>query len=186
MFAAKNHESLKAKAEKPSAQGNAKSGAPGRVQVNPLWHQFATRVQAKPTVNAPDGPSEREAERTADIQSPLPVASSAEEGQPLEAGIRGPMERFFQHRLDQVRVFCGADSRHAAEAHGAYALTHGQNIHLGPRGQSLPGKQKKALLAHEAAHTIQQRAAPPATQLSALTPDAEASPQERQAGGLSF
>lgn len=115
-----------------------------------------------------------------------PAVESAEGGQPLEAGLRRPLERFLQRPLDRVRVFTGPESQEAAESHGAYALTHGQNIHLGARGQGLSGGAQRALLAHEATHTVQQGAsAAPSVQLSSLTPDAEGSPQERQAEGLS-
>jgi Domain of unknown function (DUF4157) len=109
----------------------------------------------------------------------------ADRGQPLEAGLRGPLEQFFERPLDQVRVFFGPSSRRAAESLDAYALTHGQDIHVGERGRSLPARQQRALFAHEVAHTIQQGDAASAPQLSALTPDAADSPAERQADGLS-
>jgi hypothetical protein len=66
VFAAKNHESSKTKAEKTPAQVNAKGETAERVQVNPLWNLLATGVQAKLTVSAPDDPYEREADRVAD------------------------------------------------------------------------------------------------------------------------
>jgi hypothetical protein len=95
------------------------------------------------------------------------------------------MERFFQRPLDEVRVHSGPESRRAADSYGAYALTYGQDIHLGSRGESLPGGQMKGLLAHETAHTIQQGHAQPVTQLSAVAPEGEGSPAEQQASGLS-
>lgn len=127
-----------------------------------------------------------EGEAAEAVAPETPSASNAGEGQPLEAGVRHPLEQFLQRPLDRVRVHTGPDSREAAESHGAYALTYGQDIHLGDRGQSLQGSQRTALLAHEATHTAQQgEASSPAVQLSSLTPDAEDSPQERQAEGLS-
>lgn len=79
MFAAKNHESSKTKAEKTPAPVNAKGETAERVQVNPLWNLLATGVQAKLTVSAPDDPYEREADRVADqvMRMPQPVVQRA-------------------------------------------------------------------------------------------------------------
>ncbi len=177
--------------------GRAHGSAP--VPINPVWGRMALAVQTKRAVGRetqqvaarPELGGNLSGEhpgqtggRTAQIQAAVPPGASAQEGQPLEAGIRNPLERFFQHPLDRVRVFSDAESRHAAGSHNAYALTFGQDIHLGDMAQSLSVKEKKALFAHEVAHTIQQRDAPPATQPGALTPDAQTSPQERQADGL--
>lgn len=107
---------------------------------------------------------------------------AAENGRPLDAGLRHPLEQFFQRPLDQVRVFSGPGSQRAVESLDAYAFTHGQDIHLGEKGQSLPERQQRGLFAHEVAHTIQQSNATCAPQ---LTPDAAQSPAERQADGLS-
>lgn len=170
MSALHNHNQTQASSESRSER--ASPTLAGKAPRNHLWQSLALRpasVQSKQT----------------DEHSGDGGAIRAEEGQPLDAGIRNPMERFFQHRLDQVRVFSGTESRHAAESLGAFALTLGQNIHLGARAETLPANQRKALLAHEAAHTLQQRQSPPAPQLSALAPDSESSPQEQQADALS-
>lgn len=105
-----------------------------------------------------------------------------EQGRPLEDGLRRPMEHFFQRPLAGVRVFSGPSSHRAVESLGAYALTHGQDIHLGDRGRSLPAPQQRGLFAHEVAHTIQQRSASPH---GALKPDDADTPAERQADALS-
>jgi hypothetical protein len=116
----------------------------------------------------------------------VPIHSvQAEQGRPLEAGLRRPLEQFFQYPLADVRIFSGPSSRRAVESLGAYALTHGQDIHLGERGRSLPAPQQRGLFAHEVAHTIQQRAATSASQPGALEPDAADTPAERQADALS-
>jgi hypothetical protein len=128
-----------------------------------------------------DGENDRlesQARLTADAVVP-------QQGQPLETGIRRPMEQFLQQPLDQVRVFSNPESRRAGESLGAFAVTVGQNIHLGARGEELQGNQRKALLAHEAVHTVQQRGVPPAPQLSASTPEPQAGPGEQTAEGLS-
>jgi hypothetical protein len=116
----------------------------------------------------------------------IPIHSvQAEQGRPLETGLRRPLEQFFRYPLADVRIFSGPSSRRAVESLGAYALTHGQDIHLGERGRSLPAPQQRGLFAHEVAHTIQQRAATSASQLGALEPDAADTPAERQADALS-
>jgi hypothetical protein len=114
----------------------------------------------------------------------IPVAAPGEAGRPLEAAVRGPLERFFRQPLGGVKVFSGPGSRGAAESLGAYALTLGQNIHLGAAGEALPGNRRQALLAHEVVHTLQQRHAPPEPQPGPLAPEPHDSPQERQAAGL--
>ena len=170
----------------PSRKANAepapvKASAPKRTTAepapNPVWTGLALGHQRRPTIGAPDHPP--------DTREALTALSSAAPGQPLAATIRNPLERFFQRPLEGVRVFSDPGSRRAARFHNAYALTLGQNIHLGDMGQSLSGKSKQALLAHEVAHTIQQRDAPPAPQPDALTPGPQNGPQERQADGLS-
>jgi hypothetical protein len=124
---------------------------------------------------------ESQARHTADTVAPV----ATQPGQPLETGIRRPMEQFLQQPLDQVRVFSSPESRRAGESLGAFAVTVGQNIHLGTRGEELQGNQRKALLAHEAVHTVQQRDIPPATQFGASTPEPQAGPEEQTAEGLS-
>jgi hypothetical protein len=116
----------------------------------------------------------------------IPIHSvQPEQGRPLEAGVRRPLEQFFQYPLADVRIFSGPNSRRAVESLGAYALTHGQDIHLGERGWSLPAPRQRGLLAHEVAHTLQQRTATSASQLGALEPDGADTPAERQADALS-
>src|SRR5436190_14800159 len=61
-------------------------------------------------------------------------SGEAEQGRSIEAGLRSPLEQFFQQPLGDVRVFSGPSSRRVVESLGAYALTHGQDIHLGERG----------------------------------------------------
>jgi hypothetical protein len=116
----------------------------------------------------------------------IPIHSGeAEQGRPLEDGLRRPMEHFFQRPLAEVRIFSGPSSHRAVESLGAYALTQGQDIHLGDRGRSLPAPQQRGLFAHEVAHTIQQRSATPASPHGALKPDAADTQAERQADALS-
>jgi hypothetical protein len=79
VFTATSRESPKTKAEGTSGRPRSKIETPDRVQANPLWHQLATRVQAKLTVSSPDEPYEREADRVADqvMRMPEPVVQRA-------------------------------------------------------------------------------------------------------------
>src|SRR3954454_5514058 len=80
-------------------------------------------------------------------------------GQPLEMETRAEMQSAFGHDFSHVRVHAGPQASASAEAVHAAAYTVGQHIvfghgHLDP--QSATGR---AILAHELAHTIQQKSA---------------------------
>ena len=183
-------QSAPAKQQAGSSQSTRDAWAPsqeaGRGSAVPLYSRDQSVLPLTPEAATGQSGASSESETEAGrADGAAPVASSAGEGQPLEAGLRHPMERFFQRPLDKVRVHSGPESRRAADSHGAYALTYGQDIHLGARGESLPRGQMRGLLAHETAHTIQQGHAQPVTQLSAVAPEGEGSPAEQQASGLS-
>jgi len=85
-------------------------------------------------------------------------------GQPLPGGVQGRLESALGTDLAGVRVHTGERSAQAAEGLGANAYTVGQDIHFAP-GQYAPGSQQgDRLIAHEVAHTVQQRGAGPAVQ----------------------
>lgn len=77
MLATKSRESAKTKAEGKSGSKQPKIEAAEKAQINPLWTQLATRVQAKLTVGASDDPLEREADRVADQVMRMPDLSSS-------------------------------------------------------------------------------------------------------------
>lgn len=66
MFTATSREPPKTKAEGTPARMKPKVETAKRIQANPLWHQLATRVQAKLTVSAPGDAHEREADQVAE------------------------------------------------------------------------------------------------------------------------
>jgi hypothetical protein len=74
-------------------------------------------------------------------------------GNPLAPPMRAEMERGFGTDLSHVRVHTGAGSQDAARAIQARAFTKGADIYLG-HGESALDRR---LMAHEVAHTIQQR-----------------------------
>lgn len=91
-------------------------------------------------------------------------AAARSNGAPLPDEVRGRFEQSLGADLSSVRVHTGAESAHAARAVGAKAYTTGQDIHFGA-GQYQPSDAFGLhLLAHEVAHTVQQRGGPATTQ----------------------
>jgi hypothetical protein len=90
------------------------------------------------------------------------------------------MEARFGQDFGAVRIHADARAASSAVAVGALAYTVGSHVVFGA-GQYAPGSPAgRALLAHELAHTIQQRGArPPAGDASALVP--ASGPAEREA-----
>jgi len=78
-------------------------------------------------------------------------------GQPLDTATRSFMEPRFGHDFGQVQVHTSASAATTARALNARAYTVGQNIAF-DAGQYSPGTTVgRQLLAHELAHTLQQR-----------------------------
>jgi predicted DNA-binding ArsR family transcriptional regulator len=79
------------------------------------------------------------------------------QGAPLDEEARRFFEPRFGHSFSRVRVHTGRVAAESAEAVQARAYTVGQNIVFGA-GQFAPrGENGQRLLAHELAHTVQQR-----------------------------
>ncbi|MBE2222689.1 MAG: DUF4157 domain-containing protein, partial [Anaerolineae bacterium] len=92
-------------------------------------------------------------------------------GRSLDSQTRAFMESRFGHSFNQVRVHTGDTAARASSALGADAFAFGQNIWFN-RGLYNPGSESgQHLLAHELAHTLQQRggAVTPQTKLSVGT-----------------
>jgi Domain of unknown function (DUF4157)/APOBEC-like N-terminal domain len=89
---------------------------------------------------------------------PMAVAQrqAASGGQPLAPAVRMALEESFQMDMEGVRVHSDSRAQGAASGLSARAFTHGPNIVLGP-GES---EMDLGLMAHEAAHVVQQQSAP--------------------------
>ncbi len=115
--------------------------------------------------------------------SHVPVAPAAiagySAGRPLGAATRSTMEAGFGHDFSGVRVHTDVDDGRSAEQLGAHAYTVGNDVYFAP-GRYEPTRRAGArLLAHELAHTIQQRGA---SELHAAGPiDLPGSPLELEA-----
>jgi Domain of unknown function (DUF4157) len=78
-------------------------------------------------------------------------------GDRLDVGTRSFMEPRFGYDFSAVRIHTDARAAESAEAVGALAYTVGQDVVFG-HGQYIPGTQVgRKLLAHELAHTVQQK-----------------------------
>jgi hypothetical protein len=89
---------------------------------------------------------------------PMAVAQrqASSGGQPLAPAVRMALEESFQMDMEGVRVHSDSRAQGAASGLSARAFTHGPNIVLGP-GES---EMDLGLMAHEAAHVVQQQSAP--------------------------
>ncbi len=109
---------------------------------------------------------------------PAAVAARLGPGSPLAGSARSRMERAFGGGLGGVRVHTDTTAARLAGHFNARAFTVGRHVAFG-RGEYRPGTPAgDALLAHELAHTVQQRAVGDAAAQS--TPPASA-PLERDA-----
>ena len=99
---------------------------------------------------------------------------SRHSGQSLEQPARSDMERRFGLNFSRVRVHADADAGRAATSVNAAAFTIGQDIVFGS-GRYAPNTPAGShLLAHELAHTVQQRTAVAGPAIAASSPHAEA------------
>jgi hypothetical protein len=122
-------------------------------------------------MNEADGREEGDLKEAAD--EPTRVLGQLDEGRPLEANVRREMEAGLGEPLDDVRIHTDAEAAQLAEEQDALAFTVGQHI-VFDHGEYQPGTlEGKALIAHELAHTIQQKDAQPGQ--TAESVEAEAS-----------
>ncbi|HEU5213938.1 MAG TPA: DUF4157 domain-containing protein [Gaiellaceae bacterium] len=85
------------------------------------------------------------------------IQSQQGAGRPLPPAERGFFESRFGRDLSAVRVHDDAAARNAARDISAQAFTYGQDIYFGA-GRYQPGTESgRELIAHELAHTVQQR-----------------------------
>lgn len=120
------------------------------------------------------------------LSSPHSIPSSvgrtlASPGEPLPATERRFMEARFGRDFSDVRVHGDAHAMQSAREVDARAYVVGQHLVLGEGPTSLLGAAGRHLLAHELAHTVQQRRSPATPSLGIGAPDSAA---EREADGV--
>jgi outer membrane protein OmpA-like peptidoglycan-associated protein len=98
-----------------------------------------------------------------DAEHAVATAANAS-GSALPETIQRKFEASLGADLSDVRVHTGAESASAAAAVGARAYTTGQDIHFGAGHYDPSSAAGEHLLAHEVAHTVQQRGGSPGRQ----------------------
>src|SRR5262249_40321125 len=88
------------------------------------------------------------------------IARSSGGGRALEPNAQAQLETGLRADLDDVRVHTDAEAAEMAEAVDAVAFTSGRDIFFGPGEYQPATSDGLELLAHEAAHTVQQAAGP--------------------------
>jgi hypothetical protein len=94
------------------------------------------------------------------VQGALAVAQGSA-GTALPSPLRARLESHASVDLSEVRIHTGAESEAAADAVGAQAYAVGQDIYFGAGAYDPGSESGQHLIAHEVAHTIQQRGAAP-------------------------
>jgi hypothetical protein len=102
-------------------------------------------------------------------------------GQALEPGARGLLESRFGADFSRVRVHTDGAADASARALGAQAYATGEHLVFGAGRYAPHTRGGLWLLAHELAHTVQQRLGGPAAQARAEAPDSPADPSEAAA-----
>lgn len=98
------------------------------------------------------------------------IAASRGGGRPLDAQVTRRLEPSLSESLADVRVHTGDGAAALARAVSARAFTVGNDIFFGS-GEYRPGSPSgNELIAHEVAHTIQQRGAPASGPLTVSQP----------------
>jgi hypothetical protein len=92
------------------------------------------------------------------------AAAGGSAGQMLPEQLRAKFESSLGTDLSSVRVHTGDDSAKAASAVGAHAYAMGNDIHFAAGQYDPHSSSGQELIAHEVAHTVQQRGGSPARQ----------------------
>jgi Domain of unknown function (DUF4157) len=146
-------------------------------QAEPVAKRFKqATLQAPATPSNPastetgKAPSEKKPEQGTGISVALKayISQSLGRGQPLGPATRRFMENAFEQDFGPVRIHTDRAAAQATKALSAHAFTLGNSIWFG-RGQYQPhSSQGQHLLAHELAHTVQQRGSIPSLQRNLL------------------
>jgi Domain of unknown function (DUF4157) len=109
------------------------------------------------------------------------ISASRGKGRQLDGGLAGTLEDAFGGSLEGVRVHTDNHAAALARAVSARAFAVGTDIYFGA-GEYRPGSREgDQLIAHEAAHVVQQRGAPMDGPLTVSQPGDE---MEREAEAL--
>lgn len=111
------------------------------------------------------------AEQPTDCTAQAPIAGiphgKSSAGRPLPTALRTELETALGEDLSAVRLHTGGASATAADSLNARAYATGQDIHFGVDQYDPSSAAGRHLIAHEVAHTVQQRGAAPSVQAMA-------------------
>lgn len=120
----------------------------------------------------------REEDSGFDVGLELDEERERETEEPFPSALRGSLEATFGADLGDVRVHHGGDASRRVEEEDAHAFARGNDIFFGA-GEYRPGTAEgDHLIAHEAAHVVQQRGGSATVQRKGRTPDASAAEHE--------
>ena len=139
-------------AEFASGPSVAKSGFQPAVTALPTGALIETSLKTGP----PNHPGNIASGEIATVP-PLVQEVLRSSGQPLDPATRAFMEPRFGHDFGYVRVHTDAKAADSARVVCAHAYTMGRNVVFGQNEFAPATHQGRELLAHELAHTIQQR-----------------------------
>lgn len=103
-----------------------------------------------------------------DVEAAIAMASGG--GQALDARSAERLSAGYGTSMGDVRVHTGPDAAQLARAVSAQAFTVGRDIFFGQDAYRPGTSEGDALIAHEAAHVVQQRGAPQSGPLVATQP----------------
>jgi hypothetical protein len=141
----------------PHSTGGAPGRAPVTARLAPRPIQYVFRVADAESATALGDALGRDANQVAAGADAAVERAAGSSGQPLPGGVRQRFESSLGVDLAGVRVHTGVESQQAARAVGARAYTVGQDIHFAENQFSHDDPFGMHLLAHEVAHTVQQR-----------------------------
>lgn len=143
----------------PSAPAHDDDLAPGRGS-----RSSQMDAPARPLVGGLLQRKARDTNGVADGADAAVASAASSAGSSLPEPIMRKFESSLGTDLSSVRIHTGGESASAAQAVGARAYTMGHDIHFGA-GQYDPSSEGgQHLLAHEVAHTVQQRGGAPTRQ----------------------
>ena len=88
------------------------------------------------------------------------IGAASAAGEPLDRGLRRRLETGLDTQLPPVRIHRGGEADHLARSLNAVAFTTGSDVFFRSGAYSPDSAAGYRLLAHEAAHTVQQAAGP--------------------------
>ncbi|RKH82630.1 DUF4157 domain-containing protein [Corallococcus sp. AB045] len=133
------------------SRGTTSVDAPGGAAV-----RVSSEARTEPRLRKVIESLQKRAARASTLTGPASVPGAPTGGAPLAPSVRDTLESTLQTDLQSVRVHTGARAQDAAASLSARAFTFGNHVFLGPGERATDA----GLLAHEAAHVVQQQGAP--------------------------